>query len=92
MKTTETWPRYSEAEIADADTDGTSAIAVIREVTARDRARSIAPTLADIDDGTGTLGTIIEQAIADAPSTSDREIRASVRAIVAEAIEDAAAA
>jgi hypothetical protein len=50
-----------------------------------DRRNDLLSALSDLDDGTGTLGIIVDQALADDPNVSED----TVRAIVVESIEDA---
>jgi hypothetical protein len=76
------WPD----EVASLDDDGARAVAAIW-VQHRDRRADILSTLAGLDDGTGTLGVIVDQALADDPAIT----AAKVREIVCEAIADARA-
>ena len=78
---------WSAEWAGDGNTDGQGVSTFDVTVTEpRDRAAEILADLCDLDDGTGTIGIIIRQAISDDPSVTTE----TVREIVREAITDAA--
>lgn len=74
-------------EIALADMSQEDAILTCTGVILAARQADLLATLADLDDGTGTLGIVVDQALADDPAVTV----ASVREIVTAAIQDARA-
>jgi hypothetical protein len=59
-------------------------------VTQTNRRSDILSALASLDDGTGTLGIIVDQALADDPAVTVDEVREIVREAKADAQVEAA--